>query len=132
MSILKNILIKESRGKVNNTAGLFNIVRDVNNSYSKSLSEIFEKYNKAHKKLEQLEDEIIKTYKFTKLDYNFQLINDEENNCFKEIQLEIDYVFEHDKIDENKIDELCQTLFGRIFINGVLVKNKYSLYLIIK
>lgn len=132
MSILKNILIKESKGKVNNTAGLFNIVRDVNNSYSKSLSEIFEKYNKAHKKLEQLEDEIIKTYKFTKLDYNFQLINDEENNCFKEIQLEIDYVFEDDKIDENKIDELCQTLFGRIFINGVLVKNKYSLYLIIK
>lgn len=132
MSILKNILIKESKGKVNNTAGLFNIVRDINNSYTKSLSEIFEKYNKVHKKLEQLEAEIAKDYKVSKLDYDFQLINDEDNNCFKEIQLEIDYVFESDNIDEDKIDDVCQNLFGRMFINGVLMKNKYNLYLIIK
>lgn len=132
MSILKKIIIKESKGKSNNIAGLFNFVREINASYQKSLSETFDKYQKVHKKLEQLEIELSKDYKLSKLDYDFQLINDEDNNCFKEIQLEIDYVFESDNIDEDKIDDVCQNLFGRMFINGVLMKNKYNLYLIIK
>ena len=132
MSILKKIIIKESKGKSNNIAGLFNFVREINTSYQKSLSETFERYQKVHKKLEQLETELSKDYKLSKLDYDFQLINDEDNNNFKEIQLEIDFVFENDNIDENKIDELCQTLFGKFFTNGVLSKNKYNLYLVIK
>ena len=132
MSILKKIIIKESKGKSNNIAGLFNFVREINTSYQKSLSETFERYQKVHKKLEQLETELSKDYKLSKLDYDFQLINDEDNNNFKEIQLEIDFVFENDNIDENKIDKLCQTLFGKFFTNGVLSKNKYNLYLVIK
>ena len=132
MSILKKIIIKESKGKSNNIAGLFNFVREINASYQKSLSETFDKYQKVHKKLEQLEIELYKDYKLSKLDYDFQLINDEDNNNFKEIQLEIDFVFENDNIDENKIDKLCQTLFGKFFTNGVLSKNKYNLYLVIK
>jgi uncharacterized protein YaaN involved in tellurite resistance len=132
MSILKKIIIKESKGKSNNIAGLFNFVREINASYQKSLSETFDKYQKVHKKLEQLEIELSKDYKLSKLDYDFQLINDEDNNNFKEIQLEIDFVFENDNIDENKIDKLCQTLFGKFFTNGVLSKNKYNLYLVIK
>jgi len=132
MSILKKIIIKESKGKSNNIAGLFNFVREINTSYQKSLSETFDKYQKVHKKLEQLEIELYKDYKLSKLDYDFQLINDEDNNNFKEIQLEIDFVFENDNIDENKIDKLCQTLFGKFFTNGVLSKNKYNLYLVIK
>ena len=132
MSILKKIIIKDSKGKSNNIAGLFNFVREINASYQKSLSETFDKYQKVHKKLEQLEIELSKDYKLSKLDYDFQLINDEDNNNFKEIQLEIDFVFENDNIDENKIDKLCQTLFGKFFTNGVLSKNKYNLYLVIK
>lgn len=128
---LKNIL-KESKGKSNNIAGLFNEIRNIKNSYTKSLTDIFLKYDKAHKKLEQIESELLKEYKINKIDYDFQLITDTDNNNFKEIQIELDIYFDSDNVSEDKIDELFENLFGRMFINGYYKNKKYNVYINIK
>lgn len=128
---LKNIL-KESKGKSNNVAGLFNEIRNIKNSYTKSLTDIFLKYDKAHKKLEQIESELLKEYKINKIDYDFQLITDTDNNNFKEIQIELDIYFDSDNVSEDKIDELFENLFGRMFINGYYKNKKYNVYINIK
>lgn len=133
MGILKNIL-KESKFKSNNTAILFGEIKKIKDNYQTSFNEIFEKYNKVQKKLESIEKELIKeNINLNKIDCDFQLKVDTDINIFKQIEIELDLFFnEIEKLNEEKLDDLFENLFGRLLINSYLKGNKYHVYLLIK